>query len=279
MPEQKTIEHKYSNHQQQLVDNIDFANDTDLVEVVNQFDGVWWNQTMCCWYITKLQFDLTKMLESIRGNAWVYYTALKYLKKAKLWFRLERQREMNTLPKVIIKKDVQQIHTHCYILKYRCILSIVYAAGLWWNQLKNLKITNILWYQKQMQIINSQGFKNAYSLLSANSLNDQRDYFKAFRPQYWLFEGKLQRKQYCATSLVNILSEACRFTGIKRRVTLHVLRHFFPKHLLEQWVDLRNIQEFLGHSSTITTEVYTYVLTSVIGLIRNSLDDILGCDP
>lgn len=279
MPEQKTIEHRYSNYRQQTVVRFDFAYDVDLVEVVKQFKGIRRSQTMSCWYIPKIQFGLTKMLEIIRRNAWVDYTALKWVGKAKLCLNLELLRKMNSLPKILIKNKVRQILTLCNNLNHRCILSIVYVAALWRSQLINLKISDILSDRKQVQIENSQGTKNPYSLLSANLLNDLKDYFKVYWPQYGLFKVKLHGKPNSATSLTNVLIEACRLAGIKRRVRPHMLRHSFASHMLQQGVDLRYIQELLGHNSTKTTEIYTQLSTEAIGLVRNPPNDILGSDP
>ena len=134
------------------------------------------------------------------------------------------------------------------------------------------------WDRKQVRIENSKGNKDRYNLLTANLLNNLRECFKAYWPQYWLFEGNFQAKPYIPTSITNILSEACRLAGIKRRVTPHMLRHSFATHLLEQEADLRYIQELYGHSSTKTNEIYPHVSMKDIGLIRNPLDDILGND-
>lgn len=279
MPEQKTIELRYSNHRRQTVVRFDFAYDADLVEEVNQFEGVRWNQTMYCWYFSKIQFDLTKMLEIIHGNAWVDYTALKWVGKAKLCLNLELLRIMNSPPNILIKNKVRQILTHCNYLKHRCILSLICFAGHWRSQLINLIISDIRSDRKQVRLENSQGTKNPYSLLSANLLNDLKEYFKAYWPQYGLFKVKLQGKPNSATSLANILIEACRLAGIKRRVTIHMLRHSFASHLLQQGVDLRYIQKLMGHNSTKTTEIYTQLSTEDIESTRNPLNDILGSDP
>jgi len=104
-----------------------------------------------------------------------------------------------------------------------------------------LKNTEFLSDQKQLRIESSKGNKDRYSLLSTN-----------------------------------ILTEAFRLAGIKRRVTTLMLRYSFATHLLEQGVDLHYIEELLGHCSTKATEIYTHVSTKDIGLNPNPLDDILG---
>jgi site-specific recombinase XerD len=60
--------------------------------------------------------------------------------------------------------------------------------------------------------------------------------------------------------------------GIRKTITLHVLRHCFATHLLESGVDLRQIQVLLGHSSNKTTEIYTHVATNTFKTIKNPID-------
>lgn len=133
--------------------------------------------------------------------------------------------------------------------------------------------------RRQVWIENFKGNKDRYSLLTANLLNNLRECFKAYWPQYWLFEGNFLGKPYIATSIANVFSEACRLAGIKRRVTPHILRHSFATHLLEQWVDFRYNHELLVPSTTKTNEIYPHVSAKDIKLIRNPLDDILVSDP
>jgi len=69
---------------------------------------------------------------------------------------------------------------------------------------------------------------------------------------------------------------ACDRTGVKKEVTIHSLRHSFATHLLENGIDLRYIQELLGHKSSKTTEIYTHVSNKDLMKIKNPLDQILG---
>lgn len=146
--------------------------------------------------------------------------------------------------------------------------------GMLWSQTKYY-----FRVRKQVWIESFKGNMDRYSLLTAILLNNLRKYFKAYWPQYWLFEGNFPAKPYSPTSLTNILSKSSRLTGIKQWVTPYMLRHSFATHLLEQGVDLRYSQELLGHSSTKTKEIYPHLSAKDIKLIRNPLDDILGNDP
>jgi len=78
--------------------------------------------------------------------------------------------------------------------------------------------------------------------------------------------------KYSNRSAQNILNKAVNKTGIKKKVTLHTLRHSYATHLLEAGTDLRYIQVLLGHSNSKTTEIYTHVSRSNLQNIKSPLD-------
>ncbi|MBL7930273.1 MAG: site-specific integrase [Bacteroidia bacterium] len=206
-----------------------------------------------------------------RINAIKFYYE-KVLGGDKQYFLIDRPKKNTTLPKVLSKTEVQQILKQTHNIKHRCILALIYSAGLRRSELISLKITDIISERGQVRIAGAKGNKDRYSLLSFKMLNELREYYKQYKPQYWLFEGAVN-KQYSASSIAQILSKGCELAGIKRRVTPHMLRHSFATHLLEQGTDLRYIQELLGHSSTKTTEIYTHVSNKSMQQIKNPLDD------
>jgi site-specific recombinase XerD len=77
-----------------------------------------------------------------------------------------------------------------------------------------------------------------------------------------------------ASRLSKVFDQACERAGIKKDVSVHDLRHSFATHLLESGVDLRYIQELLGHTNSKTTEIYTHVSTRSLGEIRSPLDNL-----
>ena len=88
-----------------------------------------------------------------------------------------------------------------------------------------------------------------------------------------MFEG-VPGKKYSATSVLNDVKNAARKAGITKRVYTHLLRHSFASHHLEQGTDLRYIQEWMGHESSKTTEIYTHVSKTDFQKFKNPLDDI-----
>ena len=90
---------------------------------------------------------------------------------------------------------------------------------------------------------------------------------------HYVFEGQYKGEPYSASSVRQIMKRAVIAAGLEKRATPHTLRHSFATHLLEQGVDLRYIQELLGHESSKTTEIYTHVSKKELGKIVNPLDD------
>lgn len=210
-----------------------------------------------------------------RINAIKFYYE-KVLGRERMYWQIDRPKTEKRLPEVLSKSEVKRIIDSCNNLKHRCILSLIYSAGLRRSELINLKITDINSDGGLICIKAAKGKKDRYSLLSTGLLVELRAYYKQYRPITWLFEGQERNTKYSPTSIANILKKACIKAKIYRRITPHMLRHSFATHLLEQGTDLRYIQTLLGHSSSKTTEIYTHVSNKNLSQIKNPIDDIMN---
>ena len=124
-----------------------------------------------------------------------------------------------------------------------------------------------------IHIKGAKGKKDRYTLLSISFLELLRLYYKTYKPKVYLFEGQ-NAEQYSATSAQKVLRNATEKIEIKKKVTLHTLRHSFATHLLENGTDIRYIQELLGHNSPKTTMIYTHVTETSIRKIKNPFDNL-----
>ena len=111
-------------------------------------------------------------------------------------------------------------------------------------------------------------------MLSAPLLELLRAYWKAARPQGWLFPGRDPVQPLTTRQLNRACHAAARATGIDKRVSLHTLRHSFATHLLEQNTDIRVIQVLLGHAKLENTALYTRVATKTISEVMSPLEHI-----
>ena len=157
-------------------------------------------------------------------------------------------------------------------IKHKAILMLCYSAGLRLTELVNIRLKDIDSKRMQIRVEQSKGKKDRYSILSNRLLKLLREYFKIYKPKEWIFEGATGG-QYSQRSIQLIMKEAVKKAGIKKRVSVHTLRHSFATHLLEQGTDLRYIQSLLGHESSKTTEIYTHITTKGFDQIVSPLDN------
>jgi site-specific recombinase XerD len=101
-----------------------------------------------------------------------------------------------------------------------------------------------------------------------------RIYWRAYKPERYLFEGKRQGQPISRETIQVVFKQACKKTGINKLATVHSLRHSFATHLLENGVNLKIIQSLLGHSSLRTTSIYLHVTRFDLASIRSPFDEI-----
>ncbi len=142
------------------------------------------------------------------------------------------------------------------------------------GEVVRLKTEDIDSERKLIHIKGAKGRKDRYTLLSEKALEILKQYWRKYRPEKWLFGGAKEGRFLSARTADKIFRNACDKAGIKKDVSLHVLRHSFATHLLEGGTDLRYIQELLGHSHSKTTEIYTHVSMKSLGKIMSPLDTL-----
>ena len=154
------------------------------------------------------------------------------------------------------------------------MLSLIYSCGLRRSELLHLKLADIDSKRGLVIIRQSKGRKDRIAPLSEKLLELLRDYYNAYKPKEWLFEGQSGKGQYDERSLASVLKQALEKSNITKPVSLHWLRHSYATHLLENGTDLRYIQEILGHSSSRTTEIYTHVSNKSLQKIVSPFDSL-----
>lgn len=188
---------------------------------------------------------------------------------------IPRPQKEHVLPNVLSQDEVLRIFSHVSNLKHKTLLMLIYSAGLRVGESVRLKISDIDGERKMIHLRGAKGKKDRYTLLSDSVLVTLREYYKEYKPKEYLFEGQGEREHLSERSIQEVFRRAVKSAGIKKPITVHGLRHSFATHLLENGVDLRYIQELLGHNSSKTTEIYTHVSKKSLGKIINPLDQAL----
>jgi integrase/recombinase XerD len=188
--------------------------------------------------------------------------------------KVHRPKTPKTLPKVLSREEVKMLLDGCVNLKHKAMLCTIYACGLRRSELLNLKPENVDSRRHVLIIRQAKGRKDRIAPISEKLIELLRQYYRAYKPQTWLFEGQTVGEKYSEKSLENVLKQAVHKAGIKKPVSLHWLRHSYATHLLEGGTDLRYIQELLGYKSSKTTEIYTHVSTKSIQNIVSPFDTL-----
>ncbi|MFC2111398.1 site-specific tyrosine recombinase/integron integrase [Bacteroidota bacterium] len=197
----------------------------------------------------------------------------KVLGESRKFYYLDRPKRDKVLPEVLTKEEVKLMINATSNLKHKCIIMLIYSAGLRVSEALNLKVNDIDGKRGMIIIRKGKGNKDRNSLLSNKVLLYLREYYVLHKPKDYLFEGAYGGA-YSTTSVLKVVKRAAINAGVRKKVTTHTLRHSFATHLLEQGTDLRYIQGLLGHESSKTTEIYTHITSRGLDEITNPLDDM-----
>jgi len=189
------------------------------------------------------------------------------------FYNIDRPIKEEKLPVIMSKKEIAGLLSNIQNIKHRCMIGLLYSAGLRLSELLNLKIRDIDSDRMLINVKGAKGNKDRYTILSQSLLKDLRKYYIKYKPKDLLFEGP-GGKKYSDTSVRRIVKRAAQYAKIRKNIGPHTLRHSFATHLLEDGTDLRYIQTLLGHNSSKTTEIYTHVATNIVRGIKSPLDTL-----
>jgi site-specific recombinase XerD len=205
------------------------------------------------------------------------YSALKFFFEKTIqrpWnlLKIPRSKRAKKLPSVLSKQEVGSILSATRNLKHRAILMTIYAAGLRVGEATRLKVSDIDSARMMLRVHEGKGLKDRYTLLGERNLEVLRLYYKAYRPLEWLFPGKTPSEPLSISSVQRVFKASLDRAGIRKKASVHTLRHCFATHLLESGTDLYYIQRLLGHGSIRTTSVYLHITGRDLSKIRSPLD-------
>ena len=205
------------------------------------------------------------------------YSALKFFFEntlQKQWnaIRIPRCKQRRKLPGVLTREEVESILSATKNLKHRAILMTLYSAGLRIGEVTRLKASDIDSGRMMIRVNEGKGLKDRYTLLGERNLEILRRYWKAYRPLEWLFPGRNASEPVSISAIQRVFKTSLAKAGIKKKASVHTLRHCFATHLLESGTDLYYIQRLLGHKSAGTTSVYLHITGKDIGKIKSPLD-------
>jgi len=192
--------------------------------------------------------------------------------------RLTVVREPLRLPTVLSVEEVTLLLQAAPGAKYKAALGTAYGAGLRVSEVVALKVGDIDSERMLLRVEQGKGRKDRHAMLSPQLLDLLREWWAEGRrrgvllPRGWLFPGRNPIEPLSTRQINRAVHAAAEAAGIRKRVSMHTLRHSFATHLLEQDTDIRVIQVLLGHAKLETTALYTRVATTTIRSVTSPLD-------
>jgi len=209
-----------------------------------------------------------------------YISALKFfyrttLERPEVVANIPNPKLPKRMPVVLSIEEVLAIFEAIRYIKHKAMIATTYGAGLRIAEVCSLRKADID-SQRMRILIHGKGNKDRYCLLSPMILELLREYYRKVRPKGdWLFPGRNPQKHLTRSSIHQALKKAVKKVGIKKKVSMHALRHSFATHLLEHGTDIRFVQVLLGHASIRSTMRYTHVSNAALSQIESPWDRLL----
>ncbi len=199
-------------------------------------------------------------------------------------FGIVRPAPEKKLPVILSLAEVRQILAGVRLPRYKVCLTTIYSCGLRLQEGTHLQVADIDSARMMIHVRHGKGAKDRYVPLPQRTLQMLRQYWRTHRNPLLLFpaEGRDHIDLAQATepmsksSVQDAFHAALKKSGNNKRASVHTLRHSWATHLLEAGVNLRLIQEWLGHSSPATTSVYTHLTVKAEQLGAQTIDQLMS---
>jgi site-specific recombinase XerD len=188
--------------------------------------------------------------------------------------RVPPPRRPHRLPEILDATEVEAILAAAPNLKYRVAFMTVYGSGLRTEEFLRLEPSAIDAARKVIRVSMGKGRKDRLVALSPVLLEALRSCWRTYRPQRYVFEGRIPGQPLSASAVQRAFRYACVKAGVNKHATPRTLRHSFATHLVEAGTNLRYVQTLLGHTSLATTAVYTHLARNWWQDVKSPLDTL-----
>ncbi|GAB3760558.1 tyrosine-type recombinase/integrase [Spirosoma pomorum] len=216
---------------------------------------------------------LSSATVNVHINAWKFYQE-KVLQRDKEYYDVDYPRQAVKLPTVYSVDEIKAIFRATTSLKYRTLFQLVYATGLRLSEVIMLRLVDLDRVRRLITVRGGKGRKDRIVMFSEKLENTLETYLAQNKPQVYLFENAENKEPLANRTVQQVYSDVVQFAGITKRGGIHTLRHSFATHLLESGMDIRYIQQLLGHESILTTMRYTHVTADKISTLKSPLDNL-----
>ncbi len=209
----------------------------------------------------------------------VFLSAIKYsfsnILHKDITLNIKRPKKEKKIPTVLTKEEIKKLIESIDTKKSKLMVSFMYACGFRVSEMVNLKLGDLNFQEKVGSVRQGKGKKDRIFNIPEFLLEELEAHIENQKRnnQEYLFtgpKGKLSER-----NMQKIISNAGKRAGLQKSVHCHTLRHSFATHLLENGVDIRKIQELLGHSDLSTTQIYTHISREELKKIKSPIDEVM----
>jgi len=225
-------------------------------------------------------FMAEKLTDKSSSSIILFLAAVKYsytnILKKDITLGIKRPKKEKRIPVVMTKEEVKRLINSIYSDKSRLMVSLLYACGFRISELINLKIEDLDFSEKTGMVKQAKGKKDRVFNIPdflISDLNKQIEFQKKLNHSL-LFSNEETGEKLTASNIEKIVRKAVKRAGLQKDIHCHTLRHSFATHLLENGVDIRKIQELLGHSDLSTTQIYTHVSKEELKKIKSPIGSL-----
>ncbi|MCH8519766.1 MAG: tyrosine-type recombinase/integrase [Nanoarchaeota archaeon] len=205
----------------------------------------------------------------IKAALLFYFNELK-----KLNFEIKTPKFQRKTPQVLTKEELRELFSKITNTKHKLMLQLYYAAGLRLSEVINLKMKDIGFNDKTIWVRDGKGGKDRMSILPQFLIDELKEFCEknTLDKNNFIFTN-IKGDPYSSRMVQKILERVKDKVSFNKDIHIHTLRHSFATHLLEDGVDIRIIQELLGHSDLSTTQIYTKIANEQLKKIKSPLED------
>lgn len=222
------------------------------------------------YYLRKYKKYSAESLNLARASLFYFFN--KVLKK-KITIDIPKIKRKKTLPRPIEREIIIKLIKNISNLKHRILIEIIYSSGVRPFEAIKLKWNDLDLINKSVRINQGKGKKDRLSILSDVVVQHLID-FKKINKNEWIFFSSYNKKRHITEKTTQKILENLYKKLNLDKITPYMLRHSFATHSLENGMDIRHIQELMGHSSTKTTEIYTKVTKKKLLELESPLDKL-----
>lgn len=200
---------------------------------------------------------------------------IEYL-KLNINIDIKLPRKNKKIPVVLTNKEIKNLIENTKSYRNKLIIKFIYSTGVRVSECINMKIEDLNFDEYTGKVVSGKGSKDRMIILSKNWVDEYKKYLKkrnkSINSEYLFCNSK--GNKLSVDTIQKFLKKSAKLANITKSISPHTLRHSFATNLLENDVNIRYIQQLLGHANLNTTQIYTKVTTNKLKNIKNPLDSM-----